>query len=351
MEEIDLREFTLRLSRVPGIGPKTFQLLIERYGNVSDIYSNLDKIKLKNLSVLDSIKINDTLISRDINYVCVWEDTYPLNLKQVSDPPIVLFYKGNLDQKIDRSFSIVGTRDITSYGKKYAAKFAADLTDRGYSIISGMAFGVDRAAHESCLNSRGYTVAVLASSVDEPSPQNNSDIYQRILDNDGLILSETAPGEEIGPGNFPNRNRIIAGLGLGTIVVEAAEKSGSLITADLALGYGRDVFAIPGNLDNIESQGTNSLIRDSKAKLVKNIDDILIEYGVLAIVDENHNLENKNLSLQEKEIYNSILTEAKLVEEIAKLTKKDIQEVISLCSILELKGAIAKHESGKFYIS
>lgn len=351
MDNIDYRDFTLRLSQLKGLGPKTFQNLLEEYKDINGIYSNQKEIPLKGLSAIWDYDISEVLAKKDINYVCVWEDTYPQNLKQISDPPVVLFYRGDLRDSINVSLSIVGTRDLTEYGKKYTKKFSEELANKGFTIISGMAFGIDRVAHESCLRVDGYTVAVLASSVDEPTPMNNTDLYNMILEKGGLILSETAPGTKMSPGLFPNRNRIIAGLSLGTLVVEAGDKSGSLITANLASGYGRDVFAIPSSLDDSKFSGSNKLIRDNKAKLVMSSEDILVEYGYLQNVEEISPTQKKNLSLHEEEIYNSILSGPKLSDEIAGLTKKNIQEVISICSVLEIKGVISRGEDNKFYIS
>jgi DNA processing protein len=180
---------------------------------------------------------------------------------------------------------------------------------------------------------------------------NNSDLYRNILESGGLIISETSPRTKMTPGLFPSRNRIIAGISLGTLVVEAGEKSGSLITANLALGYGRDLFAIPSSLEDTKFTGSNRLIRDSKAKLVMDSTDILEEYGYLTNVEGNLPVEKKYLSLQEEEIYNSILSGPKLADEIAILTKKNIQEVISICSVLEIKGVITRGENNKLYIS
>lgn len=282
-----LRRFTLLLSRVKGIGPKTFIDLIDRFGSIEKVYEefkyeSIDKVIKKNMDNFDFDIDNDLVFKllkdKDIQYVCLWEDNYPSNLKNIYDPPIVLYFKGNYDfARLRQSISIIGSRDYTSYGLKYTEKFTYDLVSSGYSIVSGMALGIDRIAHEAAIEAEGYTVAVLPGSVDKPYPLVNSEIYKGILDNDGLIISEFAPDVKFVPGLFPRRNRITAGISLGTLIVEASENSGSLITASMALECNREVFAIPGNLNNKMSNGTNKLIKNGQAKLVQRANDILEE--------------------------------------------------------------------------
>lgn len=346
----ELREFTLQLSLLKGIGPKTFKDFLLK-SDINDIYKNSSEIFAKYKPINDYKFVLDNLIKQNISYVCLWEETYPTNLKEIADPPTVLYYKGVLKSNlIKSSFSIVGTRNISQYGLKYTNELTSDLTNKGYSIVSGMAFGVDRQAHISCIQNNGYTVAVLASSPDIATPQTNYDVYRKILDSGGLIISESFPGRKVYPGMFANRNRIVAGLSLGTVVIEAGEKSGALITADLAFNYGRELFALPGDVNNPGSIGTNKLIRDSKAKLITSVDDILIEYGHLTKDPKETILEKKNLSFQEESVYNAILSEPSSIDILSIKTKKDVQEVISICSLLELKGYILKDEVGNYYI-
>lgn len=347
----DIRNFCLELNNLIGFGPISFRKLLDEFGGVEYLYENKEKIFRKYKSKIDIDLLKRALEDRSINYVCFLDDEYPENLRNIADAPIVLFYIGNWDkQAIDNSISIVGSRRYTSYGKKYTEIFSSSLAHLGFGIVSGMAFGIDRFAHISCVESKGYTIAVLASSVDTPTPMNNSDVYNKIIENSGVIISEYSPFDKISPGLFAQRNRIIAGISKGSIIIEAGKKSGSLITASLALDYGREVFAIPGSLDYPNSEGTNKLIRDSKAKLVTSVEDVLLEFG--------HNLEAgkggvelKDLSFQEKEVYNTILAEPLLVEEISKKINKNIHEVISICSILEVKGVLRRDESSKFYLS
>ena len=206
------------------------------------------------------------------------EDNYPHLLREIADPPIVLFYRGNMGLLTRPCLSVVGSRKVTKYGREVLNEFIPQLVGRGIVIISGMAFGVDGLAHlVSLKHATESTIAVLASPVDQPTPQSNRYIYQKILDLGGLVLSEAIPGKELHKGMFASRNRIIAGLSLGTLVVEAGEKSGALITSQLALENGREVFAVPGDIDRVMSRGTNSLIQSNSAKLVLDYRDIINE--------------------------------------------------------------------------
>lgn len=347
----DLKKFCLALNNLVGFGPITFRKLIEEFGSPENLFDNREKIFDKYKSKVEFGLLEQTLKERSIDYISYLEDLYPDNLRNIPDAPIVLFFRGHWDkQRIDNSFSIVGSRRCTNYGKKYTEIFSSSLSELGYGVVSGMAFGIDRLAHLSCIESGGYTVAVLASSVDNPTPINNSDVYNMILENSGVIISEYSPFDKVAPGLFAQRNRIIAGISKGSIIVEAGEKSGSLITASLALDYGREVFAIPGSLDFQNSEGTNRLIRDSKAKLVTNVEDVLSEFGH-NFIERKATVELKDLSFQEKEVYNTILAEPLLVEEISRKINKSVHDVISICSILEVKGILKRDENSKFYLS
>ncbi len=209
-------------------------------------------------------------------YLALGDADYPSLLLQTADPPLLLFAEGTLDRLVARSIAVVGARNPTAQGEENARAFAAALSRAGLVVVSGLARGIDAAAHEGALLGDAGTVAVLGAGPDERYPSQNARLADRIIDHGGVIVSEYAPGTPPLKENFPRRNRIIAGLSLGTVVVEAAVRSGSLITARLAVEAGREVFAIPGSIHSPQSKGCHALIKQG-AKLVEVAADILEE--------------------------------------------------------------------------
>ncbi len=208
--------------------------------------------------------------------LCFTHEEYPALLKEIYDPPVVLFYRGRLELLNKEAFAVVGTRRPTRYGRNAAAHLTAELVQAGLVIVSGMARGIDTVVHQTVLEHGGDTIAVLGCGVDRVYPAENRELHHAVGER-GLLLSEYPPGTEPEAGNFPRRNRIISGLSRGVLVVEAAERSGALITAWLALDQNREVFAVPGPIFAQASQGTNNLIRQG-AKLVTRAEDILEEF-------------------------------------------------------------------------
>ena len=196
----------------------------------------------------------------DIKYITILDENYPTNLKKIYDPPVLLFYKGNIELLKYKKIAVVGSRTATNYGMNTAFRISKELSKK-YVIISGLARGIDSAAHNGSIYANGKTIAVVGNGLDTIYPKENTNLFKSILKN-GLIISEYVVGTKPMPSNFPERNRIISGLSSGVIVVEAAKKSGSLITADLALEQGKTVYAVPGNIDSLMSVGTNELIRN-----------------------------------------------------------------------------------------
>lgn len=212
-----------------------------------------------------------------VRVIGIYAMDYPARLRTLYDPPIALFVKGALPSDA-RMLGIVGSRRASPYGRHVAAELAAGMAMRGFTIVSGMALGADAAAHEGCLRAGGRTVAVLAGGVDVIYPPEHADLYERIAAQ-GAVVSEMPPGAPTTRASFPIRNRIISGLSIGVIVVEAPEKSGALITAAHALEQGREVFAVPGSVNSAQSRGTHQLLRDG-ARLVETVDDVLEELGL-----------------------------------------------------------------------
>ncbi len=212
-----------------------------------------------------------------IRLIPLLDDDYPPRLRAIHDPPCVLFVKGTLLPADEQAIAIVGSRRASPYGRHVAAELAAGLAQRGITVVSGLALGADAAAHEGSLRAGGRTLAVLGGGVDIVYPPEHVELYERIAAS-GAIISEAPPGAPSIRASFPIRNRIISGLSLGVVVVEAPEKSGALITADHALEQGREVFAVPGSVNSVQSRGSHKLLRDG-ARLVESVNDILEELG------------------------------------------------------------------------
>ncbi|MDF2839679.1 MAG: dprA [Clostridia bacterium] len=347
------------LSSLPGIGSRKFYKLIQCFQTAENVfYSSREELKrcgvihddvvevvMNNRSIEKIDKYLKKVKDNGINVYLSNQDEYPMNLKNIYDPPPILYSLGELKQEDNESISIVGSRKASEYGLKTAEKLAYDLAQNGITVISGMALGIDAAAHKGAIKGGGRTIAVFACGVTNPYPRSNINLYRDIMKN-GAVVSEYPLGIQPVPGNFPARNRIISGLSLGTLVVEANVKSGSLITADFALEQGRDVFAVPGNINSPNSAGTNNLIKNG-AKLVNNIEDILVELPGDYMVN-NTNTKQLNLDNEEALIMAALLENGKSADQLAADTGMEINEVLSFAAIMELRGIITSI-SGIYY--
>jgi DNA processing protein len=279
------------LNMTPGIGPRAAAKLLERFGSAEAVYS-ATRAELEKIRLLP--EATDSIIARDMHKkaeteienvhklggdILVLDDGfYPSLLREIYDPPITLYVKGAWSECLDQPcVAIVGSRKCSTYGQNAAVMLARDLAQRGVTIVSGFARGIDAAAHRGAIEGAGRTVAVLGTGIDEIYPRDHKKLADEILSADGAMVSQfplaTPPVSE----NFPYRNRIISGLSLGVVVVEAAESSGSLITARLAIEQNREVFAVPGNITSRNSFGTNYLIKGAGAKLVQQWQDVAAE--------------------------------------------------------------------------
>ncbi|MBS5187488.1 DNA-processing protein DprA [Fusobacterium polymorphum] len=277
------------------------------------------------------------------NYFTIEDDIYPQCLKEISNPPLKLYYKGNLDLlKDERLIAVVGTRNPSSYGKLCCEYMVKKMTSANITIVSGFAKGIDSIAHKTSLLAGGKTIAVIASGLDIVYPASNLSLYREIEEK-GLILSEYEAGVKPFKFNFPQRNRIIAGLSKGTIVVESKDRGGSLITADLALEFNRDVYAVPGDVFSEYSKGCNNLIRDSKAKSLSNINELLDDYSWKI---EEKNINNKYTQNQLL-ILNSLSSEKNL-DNILMETKIEQTEILAELITLEIMGAIKSIAGGRY---
>jgi len=275
-----------------------------------------------------------------IEKISIKDKNYPQLLKKIKNPPKILYYVGKILPK-EKCFAVVGTRRCSSYGKEIAFQIAKDLSNSGLTIVSGMAPGIDTFAHLGALEGNKRTIAVLGTGLDEKSiyPKSNLKLAKKIVENGGCLISEYKPGTRGRKYTFPQRNRIISGLSLGVLVVEARLKSGALITAEYAREQKRKIFAVPGSIFSQTSRGCHFLIKN-KAKLVEKAEDILLELRIKP--------KTKKERTENNIILEALKEGALSIEEIAQKTKLSPSKVATLVSILEIEGKI-KDLGGKIY--
>lgn len=347
----------LLISRVEGIGPVVFKKLIRKFKSAEDLLrcsrKKLRKLvseklasNISNVDLDENSKYLTLLKENNISFISVLNKDYPKLLKQIHDPPIILYYVGDFDINLFKNcFAVVGTRRMSSYGKKVTEEICERLVDAGFTVVSGMAFGIDKKAHESSLGAGGNTIAVIPGRVDRPTPRSNFKIYKKIRENN-VILSGSHLDVRVSSGMFPRRNRIISGLSVGTLVVEAGVKSGALITARIGLEQGREIFAIPSDIYSRNSIGTNELIKNGEAKLVQGVDDILEEFGFK--VEKQRQV--RKYSAKEQKIVEVLINSPCSVDRIASLTDMDISELLQILSVMEIDGLLAKNAEGMYFI-
>ena len=274
---------------------------------------------------------------------------YPKILKNIKKVPKKLYINGNLDILNSNCIAIVGSRKNTKYGEKWCKKFAQEFIKYNLTIVSGMALGIDKIAHKTAIRDGGKTIAVLPSGLENIYPEENLELYNEIILNGGCVISEYEPQIKASSKNFLERNRIVSGLSLGTVVIEAAYRSGTSVTAKIAKEQGRDVFCIPGSLDNPKSIGTNNLIKEF-AKIVTSPKDVINNYNFLHKIEVNSNtLVEEQIPEEYKKIY-SLITDIPInINDIAKKSLLELREVSSKLTMLELDGKVVKLP-GNMYI-
>lgn len=284
-------------------------------------------------------KIIDEFSRRQIVALTLDSEDYPHRLKPLSDAPLCLYCLGNIELLSDeRIMAIVGTRHISRYGKDACSMFARELCANGFTIVSGLARGADTIAHKAALDNEARTIAVLGNGLDHVYPSENIDMYKRIAQS-GLIVTEYPLGTQPFGYNFPPRNRIISGLSEGVLVIEAGDKSGTMITVDFALEQGKDVFALPGNIFSEQSYGTNELIKTSSAEMVTNINDILAHYNIKA---RQLNVSQIQLDFIEQSIVKEIEGSDIHFEELLVKSGLEFNALMTILTNLEVYGIIRK---------
>lgn len=285
------KKYWIWLSRIDGLGSIKINKLLNIYETPQNIWNQtkeeLNKIEGIGKVLVEKIcdesyrigleKYIEYMQKYEIDIITIKDEQYPQKLKNIYDSPAILYIKGNKNILQDFAISIIGCRQCSNYGKTIANNISYELAKKGINIISGMAAGIDSFAHIGCINAKGKTIAVLGNGLDRVYPKENIELFNQILQTDGAIISEYIIGTKPEKMNFPARNRIVSGLSDGVIVIEAKEKSGTLITVDFALEQGKNVFVIPGNITSQNSKGTNNLIKEG-AKVVTCVEDVLEEY-------------------------------------------------------------------------
>jgi len=282
----------------------------------------------------------------DIATISINDAAYPPALKEIHNAPRILYVRGTLPARDALSLAVVGTRTPSAYGKQITPGIVRELVRHGATIISGLALGIDGIAHEATLTSGGVTIAVLGAGIDDTSiyPPSHKTLAKRILENGGALVSEYAPGTTPERFHFPERNRIIAGLSRGVLIIEAKEKSGALITATLALKENRDVFAVPGPITSEHSRGPNRLLREG-AKAVLDAYDILEEYGIYTAADTTN---EQTLSESERAILKLLADGPRFADELSAATGCTPAELNTTLVALELEGHIINLGGGRF---
>ncbi len=355
----------LALSLVPGLGTSRIHSLIQACGSPANVF-RLSSAQLARFRLSDEAK---TLISsgcalrageesgrqaekQGIRILSVFDDEYPHQLKEIFDPPLVLYCLGNPSELCRPAIAVVGSRRCSVYGKEITEKISRELSSLGICIVSGLARGIDAHAHRGALENGGTTVAVLGSGVDVIYPRENRRLYQRVCER-GCVISEFMCGSFPAPQNFPIRNRVISGLCYGTVIVEAAEFSGSLITARLTLEQNRELWAVPGNITSPGSYGPNYLIKQG-AKILRDIQDVLEELPpyILDLLNGSQAplpSSVESLTRHEETIVTFLATDASLhIDQLLNRSKLSLAQLNEVLLQLEIKGLIRQLPGRQF---
>jgi DNA processing protein len=358
----DILQYYIGFSYCEGIGPTKFDVLVRAFGDVKTAYnaSQQDLSKFLGLKLtsrfvafrnsFDAQKEIKSITQSGITVLTREHPAYPPQLKNLFDPPICLYVKGDVSRynwEKDLFIAIVGTRKPSDYGRQITTKFGRELAQAGCVIVSGMALGVDGIAHWAALNEGKRTIAVLGSGINYISPPTHEGLYYKIIASGGLVISEFPSHMRTIKGMFVSRNRIVSGLSRGVIVTEGLKNSGSLITARLALEQGKDVFAPPVPLTSSQSEAPTRLLKHG-AKLITSGTDVLEEYGM----ENNQTIERvmSQLGEEEKKLAELLAKEAFTPDELARSVKAPIHQILPLLSTMELSGVVEKNEQGKYQI-
>ncbi|WP_133130376.1 DNA-processing protein DprA [Legionella yabuuchiae] len=343
------KHYFLALNRIPQIGPRTVMKLLNRWQNLEELFNiranELEQVGLSAslahaIASFDLHHIESDLQWEEdpLNHILTWEDDYyPMLLRETYDPPPVLYARGDLTALTLPAVAMVGSRKPTITGAETARCFALALAKQALVIVSGLALGIDAQAHQGALQASGRTIAAMATGIDKIYPSRHQHLAEQII-HKGLLLTEFPLGTSPIPGHFPRRNRIISGLSLATLVVEAAIKSGSLITARMALEQNRDVFAIPGSIHNPQARGCHHLLQQG-ATLVTSTEDVLMELN-LAITQPISNHNSIALASKNENLVKCIGFEVTTIDQISARSGYSVEQVACELADLEIKGIV-----------
>jgi len=303
---------------------------------------------LKSRSSFDPVCEKEKLNKIGADFITYKDQNYPKNLRAIYDPPPALFVMGQIVKGDELAVALVGSRKATAYGLSVAEQLSAALVKAGVTVVSGMARGIDSAAHKGCLSAGGRTIAVMGSGLNVVYPRENRKLMERIAAS-GAVISEFPLGSQPEAWHFPMRNRVISGLSRAVVVVEAGEKSGALITTDFALEQGRDVMAVPGSIGSPLSRGPHKLIKQG-AKLVENAEDILEELGITTLFPEENTKRHIELNKDEEAVFGVISIDPVHFDEIVNKSNLPAQQVLAALMFLELKGLV-RQLPGRHYAS
>ena len=358
---MDSREALVALNLLPDIGPVRVRNLLSRFESAAAVLSAskgdlmlVDKVGVKAADnivrwreLVDVVAELERIKKFGAHIITSEDDAYPSLLREIYDPPLVLYVRGELKPEDAHAVAMVGTRQSTLYGRQTAERLARQLAASGVTVVSGGARGIDSAAHEGALQSDGRTIAVLGTGLDIVYPAENIQLYRRIAEQ-GAVITQFPFGRKGDKQSFPIRNRIVAGMTQGTVVVEANRASGALITANFAAEYGRTVYAVPGRIDSPRSAGCHDLIKDG-AQLCESAEDVLAEFAHLqAIEPEESELPMPTLSHPEQQIFNVLTLEEMQQDEIIRRSKLPAAQVSVALLQLEMKKLIQQHPGRLF---
>ncbi len=348
----DSNKYWIGFNLIPGIGRVKFTQIENYFGDIEKAWhAGPDEFKKAGLddSAVNSVvqwrpKISldaeiEKLERYNIKAFNYHDNGYPSRLKEIHDFPPVIYIRGNILDEDEYCLAVVGTRNPSAYGRQLTEEIVSELARNKITIVSGLAKGIDTIAHRSALNAGGRTVAVMGGGLDSVYPAENANLARNIIKN-GAMISEYAPGTKPRPENFPRRNRIMSGLCLGVLVIEAGETSGSLITAHLAFEQDREVFAIPGSVLSPASIGTNKLIMEGTARLVRNAGDILQELNLTAVAEQLEIKEVIPSSDTEALILKNLGAEPKHIDEVCRASGLPVSVTSSTLAMMELKGMV-----------
>lgn len=358
---MDERLFWVGLNLVKGIGAVRFQMLLDHFGDARTAWeaspaalgsSGLSKKIVKNMlkvrASVDLHTIEEQLEAQQITLLTWLDEGYPRRLKDINQPPPVVYVRGEVTPQDEWAVAVVGTRRITPYGRQVTEEVGAFLARNGVTVVSGLARGIDSTAHKAALNAGGRSIAVLGSGVDRIYPDENRELAEKMIER-GALISDYPLGTPPEGTNFPPRNRLISGLCIAVVIVEAGHKSGALITADFAVNQGREVFAVPGNIFAPQSKGTNRLVRDGAHPLLSP-EDLLAALDLTMVTEHQSARTVLPADATEAALFEILGHEPMHVDEIGLLAKLPIAQVSSSLALMELKGMV-RQVGGMQYVA